>query len=241
MLFCCLILSFQFALINCRILIVVPMVLINTKQIVYCRGNPELKRVALTFDDGPCEPYTAQILDILEEHDVKATFFMIGRNVKKFPDIAKRVVAAGHEVGNHTYTHSSLVLDTPRKIAMELADGASAIKLETGVTPRIFRPPYGANTRWILTQALRRGYVIAKWSVNAGDWGKASAERIVRRVIARVGNGAIILMHDGTNFRRNNHRWRTVTALPGILSVLKSRKYELVTISELLSLPTSDR
>ena len=212
------------------------MVFINTRQIVYCRGNLDSKEIALTFDDGPCEPYTERILDILERYNVKATFFMIGRNVEKFPRIAKRVVNAGHEIGNHTYSHSSLVLDGPRKIAMELAKGEEAIRCSTGVSTRMFRPPYGANTRWVLTQALRRGYMITKWSVNAGDWGKASAEKIARKTLARVGNGAIILMHDGKNFRGNNHRWQTVDALSGIIEALKSRGYGLVTISELLDL-----
>ncbi len=210
------------------------MVFINTKQVVCCRGDPDLKEVALTFDDGPCEPYTERILDVLEKHNVRATFFMIGRNVERFPEIAKKVADAGHEIGNHTYAHSSLVLNTPRRIAMELEKGEEAIRRWTGISTRMFRPPYGANTRWILTQALRRGYIITKWSVNAGDWGKASAERIVRRTLARVGNGAIILMHDGTSFRRNNHRWQTVTALPNIVDTLKSRGYRLVTVSELL-------
>ena len=212
------------------------MVLINTKQVVCCRGDPHSREIAITFDDGPCDPYTERILGMLEKHNVKATFFMIGRNVERFPEIARRVVDAGHEIGNHTYTHSSLVLDTPRRIAVELEKGEGAIKSSTGVSTRMFRPPYGANTRWILTQALRRGYIIAKWSVNAGDWGKASAERIARRTLARVGNGAIILMHDGTSFRRNNHGGQTVTALDDIVVALKSRGYRLVTISELLHL-----
>lgn len=212
------------------------MVLVNTKQIVCCRGNPDLKEAALTFDDGPSQPYTERILDILGKYNVKGTFFMIGRSVERFPEIAKKVADGGHEIGNHTYSHSSLVLDTPRRIAMELERGEETIRCCTGISTRMFRPPYGTNTRRVLTQALRRGYIIAKWSVNAGDWGKASAERIARRTLARVGNGAIILMHDGTSFRRNNHRWQTVGALSDIVVALKSRGYRLVTISELLHL-----
>ena len=212
------------------------MVLINARQIVYGRGNPRLDEVALTFDDGPCGTYTEQILDILDRYGVKATFFKVGRNVERLPEIAKRVADSGHEIGNHTYNHSGLFLDTPRRIAMELAMGEEAIMRFTGISPRVFRPPYGANTRWILTQALRRGYVIAKWSVNAGDWGKASAERIVRKTLARVDKGAIILMHDGTSLPRNNHRWGTVSALPDILDALKASGYKLVTVSRLLRL-----
>ena len=212
------------------------MVFIDTKQIVYCRGNSDLKEVALTFDDGPSEPYTERILDLLDKYNVKATFFMIGRNVEKFPEVAKRVADEGHEIGNHTYAHSSLVLDTPRKIAMELEKGEETIRSSTGVSTKMFRPPYGANTRWILTQALRRGYIITKWSVNAGDWGKATAEKIARKALARIENGAIVLMHDGTNFRRNDHRWQTVTALANIIDVLTDRGYKLVTVSQLLHL-----
>jgi len=114
--------------------------------------------------------------------------------------------------------------------------GEEVIRQSTGISPRIFRPPYGTNVRWVLTQALRRGYIIAKWSVNAGDWGKASAKRIQKKALSRVGNGTIILMHDGTSFRRNNHRCQTVTALPDIVSKLKARGYKLVTISKLLNL-----
>jgi peptidoglycan/xylan/chitin deacetylase (PgdA/CDA1 family) len=210
---------------------------INTREVVHCRGNPGLRRVAITFDDGPSEPYTSRVLDILDEYQVKATFFMVGRNVEKFPEVARGVAGAGHEIGNHTHNHSSLLLDTPRRIAMELAMGEEAIVRGTGVTPRLFRPPYGANTRWIVTQALRRGYVVTKWSVNAGDWRKASAERIARKTLSRVGNGAIILMHDGTSLRGgNNHRWGTVSALPMILDALKTSGYEMVGVSELLGL-----
>ena len=212
------------------------MVIINTRQIVYCRGSQDLKRVALTFDDGPYEPYTSQVLDILEQYRVKATFFMVGRNVEKFPDAAKRVVKSRHEIGNHTYNHSSLFLDTPRRIARELMMGEKSIVKATGIKPRFFRPPFGANTRWIITQALRRGYIIIKWSVNAGDWRNASAERIVRKTVGRIRNGAIILMHDGTNFLRNNHRCGTVSALPQILDSLRESGYEVVGASELLGL-----
>ncbi len=212
------------------------MVFINAKQVVYCRGNHGLKEIALTFDDGPSEPYTLQVLDTLQQYRVKATFFMVGRNVERFPEIARRVADSGHEIGNHTYNHSGLFLDTPRRIAMELASGEEAIRSGTGVSPRIFRPPYGAKTRWILTQALRRGYVIAKWSVNAGDWGKARPERIVRKALARIDKGAIMHMHDGTSCPGNNQGWRTVSALPDILDALKARGYELVTVSRLLRL-----
>lgn len=120
------------------------MVLINTEQIVYCRGNPHLREVALTFDDGPCEPYTGEILDILKGYNVKATFFMVGRNVDKFPETAKRVAAGGHEIGNHTYSHTSLVLDTRRKIAMELEKGGGGYQeldryFNENVSPPVWR------------------------------------------------------------------------------------------------------
>lgn len=212
------------------------MVLINTRQIVCSRGNPDLKNVAITFDDGPSDPYTDQVLDILRQYGIKATFFMVGRNVDRFPKIARRVASAGHEIGNHTYNHSSLFLDAPRRIALELAMGEESILRTTGVSPRLFRPPYGANPRWVMTQALRRGYIITKWSVNAGDWRKASAVRIVKKTLARIGNGAIILMHDGACIPGNNHRYGTVSALPQILDALKSSGYKVVSVSELLGL-----
>jgi polysaccharide deacetylase family sporulation protein PdaB len=197
--------------------------------------------VALTFDDGPNEPYTSQILKILKDNNVKATFFMVGKNVEFFPRSAKAVAEAGHAIGNHSYSHPMMVLETNARVRSEIGRAQKAILKATGRRPVLFRPPYGAHDSLILTQAEKLGYVCIQWSVSSKDWERPGVNKIVRNVTRRVHNGGIVLMHDGFKLRHGADRSQTVAALPEIIRFLREQGYEFVTVPELLGLklPTS--
>lgn len=194
--------------------------------------------IALTFDDGP-SPYTAQVLDILDRYQVKATFFVIGQNVERHPDLARRIVAEGHVIGNHTYSHPLWgAVETPGRMAHELDAAAAVIQETTGVTPTLFRPPHGWRSPWMISLAHRKGYQVVTWSISPDDWRQPPPEVIVRRVVSRARPGAIILLHDGLETQQNPPVQNTVEALPRIIETLQAQGYRFVTIPELEQLRT---
>lgn len=207
----------------------------NREGIVYWHGDSAQKKIALTFDDGPQDAYTPQILDILKEYQVRATFFLIGKNVEVFPALAKRIVQEGHVIGNHTYTHSDLRLQTKNQIKQQMKKTEKAILDATDVKPYLFRPPYGTDNNLVLLEAESLGYVIIKWSVS-GLNGRhdAPSEKIVKRVVDNTQNGSIILLHDGNRLSNKTDRSQIVKALPIIIETLKEKGYQFVTIEELL-------
>jgi len=207
----------------------------NKPGIVYWHGDPLQNKIALTFDDGPNEPYTSQILKVLHENGVKATFFLVGKNVETFPDSVKAEVAAGHVIGNHTYTHPDLIFRTKSRIVGQLEKTEAAIYKAVGLSTYLFRPPFGADDPFTFHESRRLGYIAVKWSVSSRDWERPGVDKIVKNVVIRVRNGSIILMHDGMGYRRGD-RSQTVKALPIIIRELKKRGFEFVTVPELLNL-----
>jgi peptidoglycan/xylan/chitin deacetylase (PgdA/CDA1 family)/GT2 family glycosyltransferase len=191
--------------------------------------------IALTFDDGP-SPYTAQVLDILARYEVKATFFVIGQKVEQHPDLARRIVAEGHVLGNHTYSHPLWkMMGTSQQVERELDRGAEAIQAATGLQPTLFRPPHGWRSPWMITLAQRKGYQVVTWDISSGDWmAQSTTQAIINRVVQKARPGAIILLHDGLNLQDNVSRQHTVEALPAIIEALQARGYRLVTIPELM-------
>jgi peptidoglycan-N-acetylglucosamine deacetylase len=192
--------------------------------------------IALTFDDGPAAPFTGQILDLLREHGIRATFFMCGKNVEKYPELARRIAQEGHQVGNHTFSHPFLYLKSSRFIADEIRRTAEAIEKASGARPSVFRPPYGA--RWpTLYPVLRRfGLTLVNWSVPGFDW-MYGTEKIVAAVTGRLRGGSVILLHDGLETRSSRpiDQSRTVRALPAIIEAARTKGLEFVTLSEMLS------
>jgi peptidoglycan/xylan/chitin deacetylase (PgdA/CDA1 family)/glycosyltransferase involved in cell wall biosynthesis len=206
---------------------------------VVARVRADQPVVALTFDDGP-SAYTAQVLDILASYQVKATFFVIGMNVEKYPDLARRIVAEGHAIGNHTYSHPLLgPVESPGRFQHELERADVAIRAATGVTPRLFRPPRGLRSPWMMRLARSDGYQVVTWSVSPDDWLHPPSSVIAQRVLDRVRPGAIVLLHDGLETRASPHQENTVAALPAILEGLEARGYRFVTVPELLELAES--
>ena len=183
------------------------------------------KVIALTFDDGP-GPYTAQLLDILDQHSAKATFFLIGSKVSSQANVVRSIQARGHQLGNHSWSHPELPKLPVDQIAGEIDRTNDAIKQATGVTPTVMRPPYGAVNSAVLEQLRLRGMSSILWSVDTRDWADRNSEIICSRAVAGAHPGAIILMHD-------IHQ-TSVGAVPCILSALKQQGYSFVTVQGLL-------
>jgi len=202
---------------------------------VLAHGQQNLPEVALTFDDGPSK-YTTQILDTLAKYNVKATFFMIGSNVDRYPDIARRVTAEGHAIGNHTYSHPFWApMEMPGRLQDELDKAETAIFKATDQRPAYFRPPHGWRSPWMMQLARKDKYTVVTWTVSPDDWQHISRTAIEHRVLSKCASGSIILMHDGIELKQDPQRQETVAALPVIIAELKSRGYRFVTIPELIT------
>ena len=191
--------------------------------------NAEEKIVALTFDDGPHRKYTVDVLDLLAKYDAKATFFIIGENAEKNPELVLREFDEGHELANHTYTH-------PKKTSIpnlekELKKTNETIFGITGFYPTLFRPVGGQYTDNMIDAAVKEGYKVVMWSwhQDTEDWKNPSAKKIVKNVIRGTKPGDVILFHDG-----GGNREQTVKALEEILPGLQKKGYKFVTISELI-------
>lgn len=208
----------------------------NRDGVVYWHGDSSQNKIALTFDDGPQSVYTPQILDILKKYNIKATFFLIGKNIEAFPELAKRIKGEGHLIGNHTYSHPDLRLQTRNQIKQQILKAEKAIIDATGLKPYLFRPPYGFASNRVLQEAENSGYTIIEWSVS-GLNGRQDApfDKIVRRVVDKTQNGSIMLLHDGNRLSNKTDRSQIVKALPIIIETLLKKGYQFVTIDELLS------
>jgi peptidoglycan/xylan/chitin deacetylase (PgdA/CDA1 family) len=196
---------------------------------VFWRGPKNLKFIALTFDDGPQEPYTGQILDILKSYQVRATFFMVGSQVEKYPDLALRIYRENHATGNHTFSHANLLASSTERVLVEVKRGEEAINRATGATCRLFRPPHGFKNTDVIKACHQQGYSVIGWSEMAVDWNEKKPAVIASKVLERAQNGAIVLLHDGGGDRSS-----TVEALPEIIMGLQEQGYSFVTIPQML-------
>ena len=200
--------------------------------IIKC-GNTNEKLLALTFDDGPDEDFTPQILDILKKYNVKATFYVIGEKVQYNKKIIKREFEEGHEIGNHTYTHINVSKNGYNRINKEIGDTQSVIKSVTGVYPKTFRPPYRAISKDMCEIIKQKNMSIVLWSyVDARDWQSPGVSSIVKSIESGIQNGCIILLHDYNKLR--NPKSQTIEALDIIIPDLLEKGYKFVTISELI-------
>lgn len=189
----------------------------------------EARLVALTFDDGPWPGATLAVLETLAHEGVRATFFWVGQQLERYPNLARRVVAEGHAVGNHTYSHRSTA--SPLEVAAQEIDHTGAlIEQVTGVRTTLFRPPGGHLENGLVKYALERGYVVVMWSALSDDTNpKYDAADIVNNVLSRVRPGSIVLLHDG-----GGDRSRTLAALPELIERLRAEGYRFVTVPQLL-------
>ncbi|MCX5692651.1 MAG: polysaccharide deacetylase family protein [Candidatus Omnitrophica bacterium] len=202
----------------------------------FYRANVHGKVIALTFDDGPSNEWTPQILDALKEAKVKATFFALGEHVARYPEIARRVIREGHEIGNHSYNHHALIFYKTGELKKEIKDCEKAVQDATGITTRYFRPPKAWLNETEKKIINSMGYVVVLWSLNSKDWVTFDDRYIVRFIVKNVRPGDIILFHDsgGVFGVDGGDRNETVKTLPDLINKLQGMGYKFLTISELL-------
>ena len=199
---------------------------------VFCGGDTEEKVIALTFDDGPHPRYTEEILDILKEYGVRATFFVVGENAALYPEQLKRISAEGHEIGNHTYTHADLKRIDKKELMRELSDTENIIYDLTGKRPAVFRPPEGRCNETVVSCANGMGYATVLWTVDPRDWASPPAAEVASVIMKNAKCGSVILCHD----YNSNKKCPTPEALKSVLPRLMEKGYSFVTVSELLRL-----
>jgi len=201
------------------------------------------KVIALTFDDGPSPVWTPKILDELKKAGVKATFFMLGKNVEKYPEIARRVAEEGHEIGNHTYDHHVLIFSSTGHFASEIKDAEKAIKNATGQTTKYFRPPKAWLTSKEKQKIKAMGYKIILWTLNSKDWVTFDDKYIIKYILRHIKPGDIILFHDsgGAFTTEGGDRHETVRTIPILVEKLREKGYKFVTITELLNMRSDDK
>ena len=192
------------------------------------------KQLALTYDDGPNDPHTLRLLEILAWHNVHATFFLIGRYVEQRPDIVRELVKAGHVIGNHTFTHPLLTFKSARKLREQFAKCERALMDAVGEHSNMFRPPFGGRRPAVLRTARQMGMEPIMWSVTGYDWNAPSVEHIERQVTRQVGGGDVILLHDGGHLHFGSDRSYTVAATGRLISRYLAEGYEFVTVPEMM-------
>lgn len=191
-------------------------------------ASPGDRVAALTFDDGPNPDATPRILDALAERGTKATFFLLGRHVERWPALAERVAREGHVVGNHGWHHRKLHTQGPARVRRDLELGTAAIIGATGVTPTVFRAPHGFRAPWVTSIARSLGQRTIGWSLGVWDTALPGAEVIVERTVRGTRPGSILLLHDGDGYDLNGDRMQTAAAVPRIVDSLQQRGYRLV-------------
>jgi peptidoglycan-N-acetylglucosamine deacetylase len=199
------------------------------------------KQLALTYDDGPNDPHTLRLLEVLAKHDVRATFFLIGRYVRQRPDIVRELVKAGHVVGNHTFTHPLLIFQPSAVIKTQLVDCERALTDAVGEYSNLFRPPFGGRRPAVLRMARSLGLDPVMWSVTGYDWNAPSVEHIERTVTSYVRGGDVILLHDGGHLAFGTDRSRTVAATDRLIARYKSEGCEFGTIPEMMGRAVRER
>ncbi|MDZ5472026.1 polysaccharide deacetylase family protein [Bacillus sp. 31A1R] len=207
---------------------------IASPTITYRQAESREKLVAITYDDGPEDYYTPQILDILKDKGVPATFFVLGKQVKANPDLMERIVKEGHGLANHSYNHPDLRKNWSSVVRQEILSTQDELQRVVGKKPDLFRPPYGAYTKADAVVLNQIGMRNILWNVDTLDWSGNSAEDILSIIKRDTKPGAIILQH---NFKENRMLDGAIEALPQIIDELKKQGYKFVTIQTLLSNP----
>ncbi|MCO5051370.1 MAG: polysaccharide deacetylase family protein [Verrucomicrobiae bacterium] len=196
-----------------------------------CAGNPQRKQVALTFDDGPDPQSTPRLLEALQQHEIEAAFFAVGRKVVAAPALANQILRAGHLLENHSFAHSYATnLFPKRRLTADLEAAQRAIEKHTGTTPRYFRPPVGLSNPNTFRVAKALRLQVIGWSIRSLDTRQSDPNRIVRRVVRRLKPGAIILLHDG-----GIPADQLVATVKLLLAKLREQGYEVVRLDRMLA------
>ncbi|AKM17599.1 Peptidoglycan-N-acetylmuramic acid deacetylase PdaA precursor [Geobacillus sp. 12AMOR1] len=221
---------------------VVPTIVIRKKRVLLFREGTAPDCLALTFDDGPDPYYTPKLLDLLKKHGVKATFFVVGRKAERYPDIVRRMVEEGHEVGIHNYRHMSNWLVPPLWLDWGVRRAAAAIERATGQRPVYYRPPWGHFNAW--APIVQKRYTTVLWTHIVGDWNaKLGAMELFRRLKGALRGGAVIVLHDnGDALGADRHApEQMLSALELLLKDEVARKMRWVTITEMRNAQTNKR
>ncbi len=193
------------------------------------------KQIALTYDDGPNDPHTLKLLEVLAKHNVRATFFMIGRYVRQRPDIAREVAQQGHLIGNHTFTHPRLIFVSTMRTRTEIVDCRHALQEAVGKHSNLFRPPFGGRRPATIRVARELGLETVMWNLSSHDWKGAPAAELEKKVVRRIRGGDIILLHDGGHRASGTDRAQTVMATDNLIRRYKDEGYEFVSVEEMLA------
>jgi chitin deacetylase len=188
------------------------------------------KLIALTFDDGPWPQTTSKVLAVLKKQNVKATFFVVGKQVEQHPQLVKQAVAEGHAIGNHSWSHQYHHYSSSAA-AHELDKTAALVHKLTGVKTSLFRPPAGILNNGLVASAQQKKYAVVMWSIDSKDWrsGRTTKQALVDNLLKEAKSGGIVLLHDG-----GGDRSKTIEALPQLITQLKKHGYTFVTVPELL-------
>jgi peptidoglycan/xylan/chitin deacetylase (PgdA/CDA1 family) len=193
------------------------------------------RQLALTYDDGPNDPHTLRLLDVLAKHGVHATFFLIGRYVQQRPDIVRQIVEAGNAIGNHTFTHPLLIFKGAAEIRHELSATRAALRDAIGEHSNLFRPPFGGRRPAVWRVARELGLEPVMWNVTGYDWNAPPAAEIERKVARRIRGGDVILLHDGGHKQMGADRSQTALATDHLIARYKSEGYEFRTIPQMIA------
>jgi len=200
--------------------------------------NPASKdAVALTFDDGPCLTSTLDVLDLLKEQAVRATFFMIGERVRRHPDLARRVFNEGHQIANHSDRHAMFRSFVPSVCKKEIEKAELTFQSVLGIAPRFYRPPKGLINRCVINAISSAGYYVATWSCMPGDYFGWHTVAWIGKGLSKVRPGDIVVLHDGLNRQPQPDRKRTLKILLPFIRGMKKQGIRFVTISDLFGLP----
>jgi|SRR6516165_40754 len=207
----------------------------------FTSGPRGSKRIALTYDDGPNDPHTYRLLEMLEKRGARATFFLIGRYVQQRPEIVREVVKAGHAIGNHTFTHPNLAVASVVQNKLQIKECQRAILEATGEAPRLFRPPFGGRRPATLKIARSLGLEPVMWNITSYDWQVPPAEKIVKTCMRQMRGGDVMLMHDGSHDAFGADRAQTVLATGMLLERYQAEGYEFVTVPQMAGMVVRPR
>jgi len=201
----------------------------------FVAGTRGSKQIALTYDDGPNDPHTLKLLEVLSRHAVRATFFMMGRYVRQRPDIARAVAQAGHVIGNHTFTHPNLIFKSAAQTRQEFVDCRQSLQDAIGEHSNLFRPPFGGRRPSTFRVARELGLQPVMWNVAGSDWNASTAEMIEKKVARQVRGGDVILLHDGGYLALGANRAQTVIATENLIQRYRNQGFEFLTVEEMLA------